>query len=107
VTEYKFRIGQLVYFHPKGTGQSRAPGPYQITKRLPAREDGDSVRDQERSRRPQSDRKREGVDARLILCRAAAKKPVLYSTSLASQSDEPTLPAITSAELIGASSSAS
>jgi hypothetical protein len=41
VTEYKFKIGQLVYFHPKGPGQLRAPGPYQITKRLPAREDGE------------------------------------------------------------------
>ena len=44
VTEYKFRIGQLVYFHPKGTGRSQVdavPGPYQITKRLPAAEDGE------------------------------------------------------------------
>ena len=41
VTEYKFKIWQLVYFHPKGPGQLRAPGPYQITKRLPAREDGE------------------------------------------------------------------
>ena len=33
VTEYKFRIGQLVYFHPKGIGRSHVdggPGPYQI-----------------------------------------------------------------------------
>ena len=41
MTEYKFKIGQLVYFHPKGPGQLRAPGPYQIIKRLPAREDGE------------------------------------------------------------------
>jgi hypothetical protein len=41
MTEYKFKIGQLVYFQPKGAGQSRASGPYQITKRLPAREDGE------------------------------------------------------------------
>ena len=42
--EYKFRIGQLVYFHPKGAGWPQvdaAPGPYQITKRLPAAEDGE------------------------------------------------------------------
>ena len=37
----QIQIGQLVYFHPKGAGQLRAPGPYQITKRLPAREDGE------------------------------------------------------------------
>jgi hypothetical protein len=44
VTEYKFRIGQLVYFHPKGMGRSQVdavPGLYQITKRLPAAEDGE------------------------------------------------------------------
>ena len=44
VTEYKFRIGQLVYFHPKRTGRSQvdaAAGPYQIVKRLPAAEDGE------------------------------------------------------------------
>jgi hypothetical protein len=44
VTEYKFRIGQLVYFHPKGTGRSQvdaAAGPYQIVRRLPATEDAE------------------------------------------------------------------
>ena len=44
VTEHKFRIGQLVYFHPKGTGRSQvdaAAGPYQITRRLPAADDGE------------------------------------------------------------------
>jgi hypothetical protein len=44
VTEYKFRIGQLVYFHPKRTGRSQvnaAAGPYQIVQRLPAAEDGE------------------------------------------------------------------
>ena len=44
MTEYKFRIGQLVYFHPQGAGWPQvdaAPGPYQITKRLPAAEDGE------------------------------------------------------------------
>ena len=44
MTEYKFRIGQLVYFHPKRTGQSQvdaAAGPYQIVQRLPATEDGE------------------------------------------------------------------
>jgi hypothetical protein len=42
------------------------PGPYQITKRLPAAEDGEfQVRDQEQPRRVQSDRTRERADARL------------------------------------------
>ena len=44
MTEYNFRIGQLVYFHPKRTGRSQvdaAAGPYQIVKRLPAAEDGE------------------------------------------------------------------
>jgi hypothetical protein len=44
VTEHKFRIGQLVYFHPKGTWRSQvdaASGPYQITRRLPAAVDGE------------------------------------------------------------------
>jgi hypothetical protein len=44
VTEHKFKIGQLVYFHPKGTVQPQldvVPGPYQITKRLPAAGDGE------------------------------------------------------------------
>jgi L,D-transpeptidase catalytic domain len=46
VTEHKFKIGQLVYFHPKGAVSVRpqldaVPGPYQITKRLPAAEDGE------------------------------------------------------------------
>jgi hypothetical protein len=43
VSERKFKIGQLVYFHPKGALQPQldaVPGPYQITKRLPAAEDG-------------------------------------------------------------------
>ena len=44
VIEHKFKIGQLVYFHPKGAVQPQldaAPGPYQITKRLPAAGDGE------------------------------------------------------------------
>src|ERR1700736_2682195 len=42
VTEYKFRIGQLVYFHPKVRPQlDVVPGPYLITRRLPAAEDGE------------------------------------------------------------------
>jgi hypothetical protein len=44
VTEYKFRIGQLVYFRPKGVGRSHVdagPGPYQIVRRLPATDDGE------------------------------------------------------------------
>jgi hypothetical protein len=44
VAEYKFRIGQLVYFHPKGIGRSHVdagPGPYQITRRLPATDGGE------------------------------------------------------------------
>ena len=44
MTEYKFKIGQLVYFHPKGRGRSEVnavPGPYQIIKRLPATDDGE------------------------------------------------------------------
>ena len=44
VTEHKFKIGQLVNFHPKGARRAQldaAPGPYQITKRLPAAEGGE------------------------------------------------------------------
>jgi hypothetical protein len=44
VAEHKFKIGQLVYFHPKAAGWTQldaVPGPYQITKRLPAAEDGE------------------------------------------------------------------
>ena len=44
VSEHKFKIGQLVYFHPKGALRPQldaVPGPYQITKRLPAAEDGE------------------------------------------------------------------
>ena len=42
VTEHKFKIGQLVYFHPKVRPQlDVVPGPYLITKRLPATEDGE------------------------------------------------------------------
>ena len=42
MTEHKFKIGQLVHFHPKVRPQLDAvPGPYQITKRLPAAEDGE------------------------------------------------------------------
>jgi hypothetical protein len=41
VTKHKIKIGQLVYFYPKGARRiDAAPGPYQITKRLPAEEDG-------------------------------------------------------------------
>jgi hypothetical protein len=38
MTEHKFKIGQLVYFHPKKSRLAAgAPsGPYQITRRLPA-----------------------------------------------------------------------
>jgi len=39
---HKFKIGQLVYFYPKGARRvDSAPGPYQITKRLPAGKDGE------------------------------------------------------------------
>ncbi len=44
MTEYKFKIGQLVYFYPKGLGRSRidaAPGPYLIIRRLPSTKDGE------------------------------------------------------------------
>jgi hypothetical protein len=43
VTEPKFKIGQLVYFHPKRAVRpslDAVPGPYKITRRLPAAEDG-------------------------------------------------------------------
>ena len=38
MAEHKFKIGQAVYFHPqKSRSVSDAPpGPYQITRRLPA-----------------------------------------------------------------------
>jgi hypothetical protein len=42
VTKHKYKIGQLVFFYPKGARRvDSAPGPYQITKRLPAAEDGE------------------------------------------------------------------
>jgi hypothetical protein len=42
VTKHKFTIGQLAYFYPKGPRRvDAAPGPYQITKRLPAGKDGE------------------------------------------------------------------
>ena len=44
MTEHKFKIGQLVYFHHKGAVRLQldaVPGPYKITKRLPAAEDGE------------------------------------------------------------------
>jgi hypothetical protein len=44
VTELKFKIGQLVYFHPKAAARPQldvVPGPYVITRRLPAAEDGE------------------------------------------------------------------
>jgi hypothetical protein len=38
MTEHRFKIGQVVYFHPKKSKLAAgAPaGPYQITRRLPA-----------------------------------------------------------------------
>jgi hypothetical protein len=44
VTEHKFKIGQLVYFYPKQAVRPQldaVPGPYKITKRLPAAQDGE------------------------------------------------------------------
>ena len=44
MTEHKFKIGQLVHFHPKGARRAQldaAPGPYLITKRVPAAKDGE------------------------------------------------------------------
>jgi hypothetical protein len=42
VTKHKCKIGQLVHFYPKGAGRmDSAPGQYQITRRLPAGEDGE------------------------------------------------------------------
>ena len=44
VTEHKFKIGQLVYFHPKRAVRPQldaVPGPYKITRRLPAAENGE------------------------------------------------------------------
>ena len=44
MTEHKFKIGQLVYFHPKGAVRSQldaVPGSYKITRRLPAAENGE------------------------------------------------------------------
>jgi len=40
MAEHKFKIGQLVYFHPQRSRLvADAPaGPYQITRRLPAAE---------------------------------------------------------------------
>ena len=38
MAEHKFKIGQAVYFHPKKSRlmSDAPPGPYQITRRLPA-----------------------------------------------------------------------
>ena len=42
MTEYKFRIGRGDYLHPKVRPQlDVVPGPYLITRRLPAAEDGE------------------------------------------------------------------
>ena len=44
VSEHKFKIGQLAYFHPKRAVRPQldaVPGPYEIAKRLPAGEDGE------------------------------------------------------------------
>ena len=42
MTKHKFKIGQLVHFYPRGPGRmDSAPGQYQITKRLPAGQDGE------------------------------------------------------------------
>ena len=41
MTKHKFKIGQLVYYYPKGAGQLFLPGHCQIIKRLPATEDGE------------------------------------------------------------------
>jgi len=40
MAEHKFKIGQVVYFRPKSQflPLSASPGPYQITRRLPAAE---------------------------------------------------------------------
>ena len=40
----KFKIGQLVYYHPKKTGRLRhegLPWPYQVTRLLPPTDDGE------------------------------------------------------------------
>jgi hypothetical protein len=38
MAEHKFKIGQVVYFHPKKSSlvSDAPPGPYQIIRRLPA-----------------------------------------------------------------------
>ena len=44
MSEHKYKIGQLVYFQSKEAVRPQldpVPGPYQITKRLPAAEDGE------------------------------------------------------------------
>ena len=44
MSEHKFKIGQLVCFRPQGAVRRQfdaVPGPYQITKRLSAAEDGE------------------------------------------------------------------
>ena len=44
MTEHKFKIGQLVYFYPRGARRAQldaAPGAYLITKRVPAAKDGE------------------------------------------------------------------
>ena len=38
MAEHKFKIGQVVYFHPKRLAAGTPSGPYQITRRLPAAE---------------------------------------------------------------------
>jgi hypothetical protein len=60
VTEYKFKIGQLVYSIPKGRA-SYGHRNRTRSKRLPARKDG--VLDQERRRRSLSGHKRERIAA--------------------------------------------
>jgi len=43
MAEHKFKIGQVVYFHPKKSRlvSDAPPGSYQIIRRLPATTDGE------------------------------------------------------------------
>ena len=71
VSEHKFKIGQLVYFHPKGAVRPQldaVPGPYQITKRLPAAEDGEFQYEIRNTLEEYNRVARESADAHLNAC---------------------------------------
>jgi hypothetical protein len=81
VTEHKFKIGQLVYFHPKAAVRPQldvVPGTYHITKRLPAAEDGEC---QYEIRNTLEEYNRVARESELTRAQTLAGEPLLASAS--------------------------